>query len=109
VSSTDLVITPDHGSVEYREFEKALLKFANKLRTSNDLQHLGAGDLEIARNEIAQIKEAGSKRSIRAESLWNMTKTSALWIAEKAADGVVKALAIALLAAVATLLGVRIR
>lgn len=109
VASADLIIAPDHRSAEYRAFERALFKFTDKIRTSNDLHNLDGDDIDVAKAELAQIKETGSRHSFRAESLWNMTKTSVLWIAEKTADGVVQALGAALLAALAALLGMRIR
>jgi uncharacterized protein len=108
VDSPDLILSPNHSSSEYRALKKALNGLSEHLRTSNDLQNLDAAELDSARREVALLKEVGSSPSFRAEALWKMTKTSVVWIAEKAADGAVTALVVAVLLATANLLGVHV-
>lgn len=106
IPAADRIVRPDHNSREFKEFEAAHSKLTDKFRRSNDLQEFTSDELEIAKSEIAEIGEEGRRPKFRGEHLWLKAKSALLWIAEKAVDGIVKALAVGLLVALASLIGI---
>jgi uncharacterized protein YegP (UPF0339 family) len=106
IPAADRIVTPDHNSKEFRDFKSAHSKISDKFRASNDLQEFSTEELDFAKNELAEIGQEAERPSFRGEHLWLKAKSTLLWIAEKAADGVVKALAVGLLVAIASLIGI---
>jgi len=106
IPASDRVVSPDHNSPEYRDFEAAHEKLADKLRRSNDLREFSAEELVIARSEVAAIGEEARKSTFRSLRLWEIAKTTIFWIVEKAVDGIIKALAVGVLIALAQVLGI---
>ena len=108
VPASDRIVSPDHNSREFREFEQSHERLADRLRRANDLPEFSSEELELARNEVERLGEEAARPTFRAEYLWNVGKSTLLWIAEKAIDGIIKALAVGTLIALATLLGIHI-
>jgi|TARA_Y100001001_G_C7914023_1_gene276258 hypothetical protein len=106
IPASDRIVRPDHNSKEFKDFEAVHENLTDKFRRSNDLREFTSDEIEIAKSEIAEIGVEGRKSNFRAEHLWLKAKSALLWVAEKAADGIVKALAVALLVAIASLIGI---
>ena len=106
VPASDRIVNPDHNSKEFKDFRLAHKKLAEKLRQANDLRDFETEELEVARHEVGEIREEAEKTSVRSERLWNMAKSTIFWIIEKAVDGIIKALAVGALIALAALLGI---
>lgn len=108
VPAADRIVSPDHNSKAFRNFEKAHAKLAEKLRSTNDLRNFETDELFVARHEVAMIGEEAKKSSLRTERLWSMAKSTIFWIVQKAADAVIKTLAVGALIALAAMLGIRL-
>jgi uncharacterized protein YegP (UPF0339 family) len=106
IPAADRLVSPNHNSKEFKNFEVAQEKLADKLRRSNDLRDFESEELAVALHEVSAIGDEARKSSLRVERLWNMAKNTLFWIFEKTVDGVIKALAVGALIALAALLGI---
>ena len=106
VPAANRIVSPNHNSPEFEEFEAAHEKLAQKLRRSNDLRDFETEELAIARAEVAAIGDEVNKSAFRSKRVWEMAKSTIFWIVEKAVDGIIKALAVGALIALASLLGI---
>ena len=108
IPAADRLVAPDHNSREYRDFDETHKRLSQMLLQANDLREFETKELMVARKELDVIGSEVREPSFRAEHLWTIAKSTFLWIAEKAADGVIKALAVAALFGLAALLGIQL-
>ncbi|WP_265518993.1 hypothetical protein [Nitratireductor luteus] len=106
VPAADRIVSLDHNSAAFKEFKAALQELEESVRTSNDLGDMSSEEVEIARSEILQIASEKELQWMRPAHIWQVAKSTLLWISEQAAGAVIGALALAALAALAGLLGI---
>lgn len=108
IPAADRVVRLDHNSAEFDEFSLALRKLTESIRTTNDFGDLTEEEVEVMKSEVLTIVPNRKQEWVRPAHIWQVAKSTFLWIAERAAGAVVSALALAALAALAAVLGIHI-
>jgi len=106
VPAADRIVSLDHNSKAFDEFEAALRELGEAIRKSNDFGKMSSGEVENAKDEILQIDLKEKRQWVRPAHIWQVAKSTLLWISERAAGAVTGALAVSALAALARLLGI---
>jgi uncharacterized protein YegP (UPF0339 family) len=106
IPASDRVVNIDHNSGEFRDFKKAFEKFEENLRVTNDFGRMSSDEIDVAKFEAARIGPEGQRPLIRPAHVWITAKSTLLWIVQQAAGSIIGALALAVLAALATMLGI---
>lgn len=107
VPAADRIVRLDHNSTVFQDFKVAFDNLEEGLRASNNLGGLSANEFYVAKSEVAQVGIDCERQWVRPSHLWRVAKSTLLWLAETAAEAIVGALALAALAALATLLGIQ--
>lgn len=108
VPAADRIVGLDHNSAAAKEFTVAIKKLEESIRTSNDLGELSAEDIEVARNEISQLAAERKLKWVRPAHIWQIAKSTLLWIFDKSSDAAFGLLALAVLESLAKLLGIAV-
>lgn len=108
IPASDRIVRLDHNSPEAKEFRKALEKLTEAVRTSNDFGELTEEDIDVMRSETSEIGPIVERKWIRPAHIWQVAKSTLLWIADRAGGTIVGTIAISLLAALAAMLGIPI-
>lgn len=108
IPAADRIVRIDHNSKESKEFSAALQKLTESIRTSNDFGNFTEEEVEAVKFEVSMIDPGERQQWVRPSYIWQVAKSTLLWIADKAAGAVIGALALAALAALAMLLGIPI-
>ncbi|UPA26001.1 YegP family protein [Shinella oryzae] len=106
IPAADRIVSFDHNSAEFKEFKAAFEKLEESIRTSNDLGDLSSEEIEIAKSEISQIESEQKWQWVRPSHIWQVAKSTLLWIFSQSASAVIGTLALSALAALAKLLSI---
>jgi hypothetical protein len=106
VPAADRIVRLDQNSANLAEFTAAVNQLEESIRSSNYVGELSSEDLEIARSELLQLKSEHRRTWIRPAHVWQIAKSTLLWIFNKSADAAFGLLALAVLEALAKLLGI---
>ena len=88
------------GSARY-----ALSALSEKLTSTNDLRDFTDNEVEAAKREIWILEQVINQDAVRVDWIEPVAKATLQWIATKAAEQIVRSLALAVLAAFAVLFG----
>ncbi len=106
VPAADRIVRLDHNSTGFSDFTGAVKQLEQAIRSANYVGELSPDDLEVARAELLQLKRGHEGKWIRPAHIWQVAKSTLLWIFNKSADAAFGLLALAALEALAKLLGV---
>ena len=90
-ANTGRVVDTDHPYL--LEADQILGDLEVHLREDNDVGQLTSDDREVARNEVAELRDAIQKPKIRTHYLWSKAHDVLVWIMEKGAGSIVGELA----------------
>lgn len=106
VPAADRIVTLDHNSAAFKEFKAAFHKLEKSIRTSNDLGEMSSEEVEVAQSEISQIGSEKQLQWVRPAHIWQIAKSTLLWLLEKVAGTAVEKLVLSALSLLAKLLGI---
>lgn len=106
IPASDRIVRIDDNSEGKKEFSDALKKLTETIRTSNDFGDLTDEEIDVMKSEISTIDPISEHKWIRPAHLWQIAKSTLLWLVDRVAGTVVEKLALALLAALAAMLGI---
>lgn len=108
IPAADRIVDLNHNSAAFKEFKAAFKALEKSVRTSNDFGDMSAKEVEVARSEVGQFSAEKEQLRIRPAHLWQVAKSTFLWLADHAAGAAIGTLALTALAALARLLGISI-
>ncbi len=100
------IVEFDHNSKKYQQFKSLFDQLDQGIRTSNELGTMIAEDLQVMKSEIIQLRVQIDQEKARSAHIWTMAKSTLLWVVDNSASAVIGTLALSVLAALATLLGI---
>ncbi len=106
VPAADRVVGLDHNSEVYRNFSSVLDDLEKGIRTSNELATMNSDAFEAMKSEITLLRTQVDQNEGRPEQIWVLAKSTLFWVADASASAVIGMLALAVLAALAPLLGI---
>jgi len=89
--SSGLVVDTDHPNLV--EADAALEELENHLRDDNDIGALTPEDREVAKLEVAELRETIKKPKVRTHYLWSRAHDVLTWIIKKGAGSMISELA----------------
>lgn len=108
VPAADRIVSLNHNSQDFDDFENALKKLEESIRTSNYLGDFSREEIEIAKAEILQIRPENRRLWVRPAHVWQMAKSTLLWIFDHSAGAAIGMVALYALEALAKLLGIAV-
>lgn len=106
VPAADRVVSLDHNSEVYRNFSSVLDDLEKGIRTSNELATMNSDALEAMKSEIKLLRTQVDQNEGRPAHIWVLAKSTLFWVADASASAVIGMLALAVLSALAPLLGI---
>lgn len=106
VPASDRLVRIDHNSDAFREFESAFEKLKEGLDKSNDVGELSPEGVEVAKQEVSQLGSENKREWVRPAHVWQVAKSTLLWILDHSAGAAIGTFALAALTALAKLFGI---
>ncbi len=106
VPASDRSVGLDHNSPEVRQIVEDTRSFETQFLNANDFGNLSDDEVKAAAIEVRLIHQAFEADVIRPSMVYQRAKSTLEWIGSKAAEAVIGAAAIALLALIAAFFGI---
>jgi hypothetical protein len=106
VPASDRIVPLDHNNPMVSQAAADARKLAVALRESNDIGAISPEALPVAVEEVSQIAQALEQPAVRMPAFGERVRSTLGWIGKEAAGALVGAAALALLALLATILGI---
>lgn len=106
VPASDRTVRFDHNSQKFNDFEVAYRELVAAIKAANDFGGQTDDQVEAIKAELDLLSQMKNQFVVRTSQIWQFAKNTLLWIAEQALGAIIGSLALAALAALASLLGI---